>query len=69
MYVTESGNGRLAGMHGGRHILSPSGVLTTEEGRDGKKKQAMERALEHGVADKHELDKRSSDSGVRQLGV
>lgn len=32
-------------MHGGRHIHSPSGVLTTKEWRDGKKKRAMERAL------------------------
>ncbi|WP_285815406.1 hypothetical protein [Phocaeicola sartorii] len=26
---------RLAGMHGGRHILSHRGVLITEEWRDG----------------------------------
>ena len=32
-------------MHGGRHVLSHRGVLTTEEWRDGYKQQAMERAL------------------------
>ncbi|NDO53589.1 hypothetical protein FMN12_06760 [Bacteroides acidifaciens] len=36
---------RLAVMHGGRHVLSHRGVLTTEEWRDGYKQQAMERAL------------------------